>query len=140
MPPNSARSIENTIGRCARYSSSSDLDSVGDSSSVDPLDTQNDDQSRFCRASEPFPWMNSARDLAVRRDRGAMDHEHRLDAAALEALARRLRRAIDDGRLRDGTAARLLGHAAFDACGLDVGHRATRCRNARLLQAAVRGK
>jgi len=69
-----------------------------------------------------------------------MNADHRLDADALEALAQRLRRAIDDGRLRDATAVRLLGHAAFDACGMDVGHRATRCRNARLLQAAVRGK
>jgi hypothetical protein len=67
-----------------------------------------------------------------------MEPEDRLNGAALEALARRLRAAIDDGRIREGTAARLLGHAAFDGCGLSVGHRATRMRNARLLQAAVR--
>ena len=67
-----------------------------------------------------------------------MEADSRLNGAALEALARRLRAAIDDGRLREGTAARLLGHAAFDGCGLGVGHRATRMRNARLLRAAVR--
>ena len=36
-----------------------------------------------------------------------MNADHRLDADALEALAQRLRRAIDDGRLRDATAVRL---------------------------------